>query len=126
MKEAVEGQLAPVRYKIDADTPVEKIISLLSSLIEVCLSRLNLSRVILRYHEVLLSSIYVHFLYSRRPYHQKHALHSCIDSQLFTFACLKKLVVKTSLYIMYLSMHTTVNPYTYILAYCFKIFAKIW
>lgn len=35
LKEAVQGQLAPARLKIDADTPVEKIISLLSALMEV-------------------------------------------------------------------------------------------
>lgn len=38
LKEAVQGQLAPARHKIDADTPVEKIISLLSAMIEVCVS----------------------------------------------------------------------------------------
>lgn len=36
LKEAVQGQLAPARYKIDADTPVEKIMTLLGSMIEVC------------------------------------------------------------------------------------------
>lgn len=35
LKEAVQGQLAPVRHKIDADTPVEKMISLLTSMIKV-------------------------------------------------------------------------------------------
>lgn len=41
LKEAVQGQLAPARYKIDADTPVEKIVRLLSSIIEVRLAQLQ-------------------------------------------------------------------------------------
>lgn len=35
LKEAVHGHLMPVRHKIDADTPVDKVLSLLGGLMEV-------------------------------------------------------------------------------------------
>lgn len=35
LKEAIQGHLAPVRHKIDADTPVDKILSLIGGMMEV-------------------------------------------------------------------------------------------